>query len=178
MTLDIVGRSPQALLLAVEPDQIDGAGQVAATQGDAGITSTPTVFIDGEEFELGQDLDAAIDNALTAVFLHSGQVCSAGARLIVEESIHDRVVDEIVRRAEPQPEAGVTYAAKIGKAEAAIRQAGAEWRLLSTLRARGYDLVVHLTEHPRGAWLKWLCAARRGVAPRTSIRSVVRPPRE
>ena len=27
------------------------------------------------------DLDAALDNALTAVFLHSGQVCSAGARL-------------------------------------------------------------------------------------------------
>jgi betaine-aldehyde dehydrogenase len=44
--------------------------------------------------------DAAIDNALTAVFLHSGQVCSAGARLLVEESIHDEFVDELVRRAE------------------------------------------------------------------------------
>jgi len=46
------------------------------------------------------DLPAAIDNALTAIFLDSGQVCSAGARLIVEESIHDQVVDELVRRAE------------------------------------------------------------------------------
>ncbi|TYL49781.1 aldehyde dehydrogenase family protein [Nocardioides sp. BGMRC 2183] len=46
------------------------------------------------------DLPAAIDNALTAVFLDSGQVCSAGARLVVEESIHDRVVDELVARAE------------------------------------------------------------------------------
>ncbi|MCL8025174.1 aldehyde dehydrogenase family protein [Nocardioides bruguierae] len=46
------------------------------------------------------DLDAAIDNALTAVFLDSGQVCSAGARLVVEESIHDQVVDTLVRRAE------------------------------------------------------------------------------
>jgi betaine-aldehyde dehydrogenase len=45
------------------------------------------------------DLEAATDNALTAVFLHSGQVCSAGARLLVEEVIHDRVVDELVRRA-------------------------------------------------------------------------------
>ncbi len=42
------------------------------------------------------DLDAAIDNAATAVFLHSGQVCSAGARLLVEESIHDEVVDRVV----------------------------------------------------------------------------------
>ena len=45
------------------------------------------------------DLDAAIDNAVTAGFLHSGQVCSAGTRLIVESSIHDQVVSEIVRRA-------------------------------------------------------------------------------
>jgi betaine-aldehyde dehydrogenase len=45
------------------------------------------------------DIDAAIDNAVTAAFLHSGQVCSAGTRLIVERTIHDRVVREIVRRA-------------------------------------------------------------------------------
>ncbi|MDO5720936.1 MAG: aldehyde dehydrogenase family protein [Actinomycetaceae bacterium] len=46
------------------------------------------------------DLPAAIDNALTAIFLDSGQVCSAGARLIVEESIRQEVVDELVRRAQ------------------------------------------------------------------------------
>ena len=45
------------------------------------------------------DWDAALDNALTAVFLHSGQVCSAGARLIVEESIHDEFVDALVQAA-------------------------------------------------------------------------------
>jgi len=46
------------------------------------------------------DLDVALDYALTAVFLHSGQVCSAGARLIVHESIKTDFVDELVRRAE------------------------------------------------------------------------------
>ena len=45
------------------------------------------------------DAEAALDNALTAVFLHSGQVCSAGARLLVEESIHDEFVAELARRA-------------------------------------------------------------------------------
>ncbi len=45
------------------------------------------------------DLEAALDMALTAVFLDSGQVCSAGARLIVEDTIHDEFVDELVRRA-------------------------------------------------------------------------------
>ncbi len=45
------------------------------------------------------DFDAAVDNALNAAFVHSGLVCSAGARLVVHESIHDRFVDELVRRA-------------------------------------------------------------------------------
>ncbi|MDT0183675.1 aldehyde dehydrogenase family protein [Microbacterium sp. ARD31] len=45
------------------------------------------------------DLDVALDYALTAVFLHSGQVCSAGARLLVERSVHDRFVDALVEQA-------------------------------------------------------------------------------
>ncbi|KAA9394685.1 aldehyde dehydrogenase family protein [Kocuria coralli] len=45
------------------------------------------------------DFDAAVDNALNAAFVHSGQVCSAGARLVIEESIAGPFVDELVRRA-------------------------------------------------------------------------------
>lgn len=47
-----------------------------------------------------------------------------------------------------------------------LAQAGAEWGLLSQLRARRYDLVVHLTEHRRGAWLTKLLGPRWAVAPR------------
>lgn len=46
------------------------------------------------------DLDAALDGALTGVYLHAGQVCSAGTRLIVEDSIHNEFVAEFARRAE------------------------------------------------------------------------------
>ncbi|WP_146338927.1 aldehyde dehydrogenase family protein [Nesterenkonia sp. NBAIMH1] len=46
------------------------------------------------------DFEAAVDNALNAGFVDSGQVCSAGVRLIVEESIKEKFVDELVRRAE------------------------------------------------------------------------------
>lgn len=46
------------------------------------------------------DRETALDFALTAVFLHSGQVCSAGARLLIESSIHDEFVEELIRRAE------------------------------------------------------------------------------
>ena len=44
-------------------------------------------------------IDATVDRVLTGAFLHSGQVCSAGTRLIVEETVAERVVDEVVRRA-------------------------------------------------------------------------------
>src|SRR4051812_26586292 len=55
------------------------------------------VFADAAE---GAGFETVVDNALTAVFLHSGQVCSAGARLIVEESIADDVVAELAVRAD------------------------------------------------------------------------------
>jgi heptosyltransferase-3 len=41
----------------------------------------------------------------------------------------------------------------------------AEWNLFSTLRARRYDLLVHLSEQPRGAWLARSLGVRYSVAP-------------
>jgi heptosyltransferase-3 len=46
-----------------------------------------------------------------------------------------------------------------------VAQARAEWRLFSDLRSRDYDLIVHLTEHRRGAWLARLLGPRWAVAP-------------
>ncbi|MBS3934789.1 MAG: putative lipopolysaccharide heptosyltransferase III [Sulfuritalea sp.] len=46
-----------------------------------------------------------------------------------------------------------------------VRQAQAEWRLLSALRARRYDLAIHLTDHPRGGWLTRLLGPHWSVAP-------------
>jgi heptosyltransferase-3 len=43
-------------------------------------------------------------------------------------------------------------------------QAAGETRLLRALAARRFDLVVHLTEHPRGAWLARLLHPRYAVA--------------
>lgn len=45
------------------------------------------------------------------------------------------------------------------------RQTTAEWRLIRALRARRYDLVVHLSVHTRGAWLVRLLRPRWSVAP-------------
>ncbi|MER6030273.1 aldehyde dehydrogenase family protein [Streptomyces sp. NPDC001851] len=68
------------------------AGTVKKVALELGGKNPNIVFADA-------DFDAAVDMALTAVFLHSGQVCSAGARLLVEDALHDRFVDEVVRRA-------------------------------------------------------------------------------
>jgi len=40
-----------------------------------------------------------------------------------------------------------------------------EWALFAELRERGYDLIIHLTEHWRGAWLSRLLGTRWAVAP-------------
>ncbi|MDQ0298786.1 betaine-aldehyde dehydrogenase [Salibacterium salarium] len=44
------------------------------------------------------DFETAVDQAMNAVFFHAGQVCSAGARMLIEESAYDDVVDELVNR--------------------------------------------------------------------------------
>ncbi len=79
------------------------------------------------------DRDVALDMALTAVFLHSGQVCSAGARLIIQDSIKDDFVDELVARAQrirlggpfdPKAETGpLVSAAHRDKVEAYVARA-------------------------------------------------------
>lgn len=46
------------------------------------------------------DLETAVDWALFAIFANQGQVCSAGSRLLLQESIHDRFVERLVDRAQ------------------------------------------------------------------------------
>ena len=45
------------------------------------------------------DLELAVDGALYAIFFHAGEVCTAGSRLLVPESMHDRFVSMLVDRA-------------------------------------------------------------------------------
>lgn len=43
-----------------------------------------------------------------------------------------------------------------------------EFRLFNALRSRNYDLIIHLTDHYRGAWLTQLLRPRYAVAPKRS----------
>jgi betaine-aldehyde dehydrogenase len=87
-------------------------------------------------------VDLAADWAITAAFLHSGQVCSAGARLIVEDALHDDLVAAIADRAErirlgdgldPDSECGpLVSAAQLAKIEDYVASAQAEGARLVT----------------------------------------------
>jgi betaine-aldehyde dehydrogenase len=69
------------------------AGTVKRVALELGGKNPNIVFADA-------DFESAIDYALIAVFFHAGQVCSAGTRLVVENSLHERFVAELVKRAE------------------------------------------------------------------------------
>jgi betaine-aldehyde dehydrogenase len=45
------------------------------------------------------DFETAVDYALFGIYAGAGQVCSAGSRILVEESIYDRFVNSFVARA-------------------------------------------------------------------------------
>ena len=106
----VVGAGPQAGAPLSEDPRVDLVSFTGGLETGRRIMAAAAGTVKKVALELGgknpnivfadADRETAVDFALTAVFLHSGQVCSAGARLLVEESIHDDFVDEVVRRAE------------------------------------------------------------------------------
>ncbi|MGL1861402.1 MAG: betaine-aldehyde dehydrogenase [Pseudodesulfovibrio sp.] len=54
----------------------------------------PNIIFDDADFDL------AVDYALNGVFFHAGQICSAGARVMVQDGIHDRFVEALQKRME------------------------------------------------------------------------------
>lgn len=45
------------------------------------------------------DFETAVDYALYAIFANQGQVCSAGSRLLLQESLYEQFIAELVKRA-------------------------------------------------------------------------------
>ncbi len=118
------------------------AGTVKKVALELGGKNPNIVFADA-------DLPTAIDYALTAAFLHSGQVCSAGTRLIVADSVHDEVVDAVVQRArrirlggpfDPQAQTGPLISAQhLAKVESYVAAGLAEGAVLRCGGARPDD---------------------------------------
>ncbi|HEY0778516.1 MAG TPA: aldehyde dehydrogenase family protein, partial [Gemmatirosa sp.] len=46
------------------------------------------------------DLDSVVEGVVDAIWFNQGQVCCAGSRLLIQEGVHDRLVDKLRRRME------------------------------------------------------------------------------
>lgn len=68
------------------------AGNIKSISLELGGKSPNIVFGDA-------DFDIAIDYALFAIFCNQGEVCSAGSRLILEDTIYDRFLAVLTERA-------------------------------------------------------------------------------
>jgi heptosyltransferase-3 len=114
---------------------------------------------------------AHVRRALVIKLRHHGDVLLASPVFsVLKRAAPHAEVDALVYRETASMLAGHPSISVLHTIDRSLRQQGVlarlrgEWRLWQALRERGYDLVVHLTEHPRGAWLKQLVGARYGVA--------------
>ena len=71
----------------------NSAGNPIRTVMELGGKSPNIVFADAK-------MEEALDGAIFAIFANSGQICVAGSRLLVEESIHDEFVEKLIAKAQ------------------------------------------------------------------------------
>lgn len=96
------------------------------------------------------DLDLAVDGALFATFLHSGQVCESGTRLLLPDSLHDRFLEELARRAR---ELSVGY------------QLDPRTRIGPVVNARQRDSIERYVEHGKRDGARLVCGGQRVQVP-------------
>jgi len=113
-----------------------------------------------------------IARALVVVLRHHGDVLLASPVLGVlkghapQIEVDALVYDDTAPMLEGHPALSrVHVVGRNWKNESLLPRLARERHLYGALRARRYDLLVHLTEQPRGAWLARTLGARASVAP-------------
>jgi acyl-CoA reductase-like NAD-dependent aldehyde dehydrogenase len=86
-------------------DKVAFTGSTAVGQSIAravaGTSKKLTLELGGKGANIVFDdapIDQAIEGVVNGIFFNQGQVCCAGSRLLVQESIHDEVVDRLKQR--------------------------------------------------------------------------------
>ncbi len=105
----VLGSGPIVGAAIAESPDVDKIAFTGGTKTGRSIMQAATGNLKKISLELGgkspnivfadADFDTAVDYALFGIFANAGQVCSAGSRLIVEDSIHDKFVKRLVERA-------------------------------------------------------------------------------
>ncbi|WP_028921523.1 aldehyde dehydrogenase [Pseudonocardia acaciae] len=100
---------PSGAALTGHPD-VDKIAFTGSTATGQAIASVAGRTLKRVSLELGgkspnivfedADLDSAVNGLVAGIFGASGQTCMAGSRILVQDGVYDRVVDELARRAE------------------------------------------------------------------------------
>ncbi|MFC7392263.1 aldehyde dehydrogenase family protein [Scopulibacillus cellulosilyticus] len=106
----LVGYGPEAGQPLVESPLVDKIGFTGGTVTGKAILQNAVGNLKKVSLELGgkspnivfadADFETAVDYAMFAIYNNTGQVCSAGSRLLVEKSIYPRFIEELVKRTE------------------------------------------------------------------------------
>jgi len=93
----------------VDHPGIDAIAFTGSTEVGKGLMARAAKTLKKVSLELGgkspnivladADLDAAAKGALNAIFYGKGEVCAAGSRLLVEESVHEELMSKVIDRA-------------------------------------------------------------------------------
>ncbi len=172
----LLGSGPAVGAPLAESDLVDKIAFTGGTKTGRSIMQAATGNLKKISLELGgkspnvvfadADFATAVDYALFGIYANSGQVCSAGSRLIVQDSLHDRFVAALVERAkrirvgdgfDPETEMGplisrmqmdrVESYIKIGQEEGATLLCGGT-RLAGPLGERGNFIVPTIFDAP------------------------------
>jgi heptosyltransferase-3 len=121
-----------------------------------------------------------VARALVVMLRHHGDVLLASPVLAALKArasaaeIDALVYDDTAPMLEGHPAlARLHLAGRQWKKAGILARLGSEARLFGALRARGYDLLVHLSEQPRGAWLARSLGVRYSVAPAAAARGAL-----
>ncbi|MFT4228656.1 MAG: aldehyde dehydrogenase family protein [Microbacterium sp.] len=99
------GATGAAVVRHPDVDKVAFTGSTAVgreiAKAVAGTDKKVTLELGGKAANIVFDdapIDQAVDGIVTGIFFNQGQVCCAGSRLVVQESIHDEVVERLKAR--------------------------------------------------------------------------------
>lgn len=105
----LLGTGPVVGAELAESDRVDKIAFTGGTVTGRSIMRAATGNLKKISLELGgkspnivfedADFDTAVDYALFGIYANAGQVCSAGSRLVLQESIADTFLERLVQRA-------------------------------------------------------------------------------
>jgi acyl-CoA reductase-like NAD-dependent aldehyde dehydrogenase len=99
------GETGQALVRHPDVDKVAFTGSTAVgreiAKTVAGTHKKVTLELGGKAANIVFDdapIDQAVEGIVNGIFFNQGHVCCAGSRLLVQESVHDEVVDRLKQR--------------------------------------------------------------------------------